>query len=148
MNGHQQGKPYSDIWWWNWWSVVKDGAGQEFELLRVRAVVARVQQVWPLGLQGVEETNASGHRQKSVCPPALARLLAAIALLKFVLPLSNPGWALQGGGDGRTAGSVNKGQMFSEERVVFISGSTLITCNAGDLQLHCWDNTMRCSLWD
>lgn len=65
------------------------------------------------GLAGGEETKGSERRHKR-CPRALARLLPPIALLKFVLPLPNPGWALQGGD---TAGSVNGGQMFSEERV-------------------------------
>ena len=69
MNRHQQDKSYPGVWWLKWWFIVKDGAGQELELLRVRAVTAGVQQVRALGLQGGEETNASEHRQKR-CPPS------------------------------------------------------------------------------
>lgn len=98
---HQQDKPYPDVWRLNWRFVVKDGMGQEFELVRGIAAAA--------GRTGQRGGSERGHTR---CPRALVRLLAPIVLLKLVLPLPNPGWALPGG----TAGSVHKGQIFSEKK--------------------------------
>lgn len=107
---HQQDKPYPDVWRLNWRFVVKDGMGQEFELVRGIAAAA--------GRTGQRGGSERGHTR---CPRALVRLLAPIVLLKLVLPLPNPGWALPGG----TAGSVHKGQIFSEKKKKKLAPSLL-----------------------